>query len=260
MIKRIIISFVAAIVLLAIILSGLYLYMTWGNEEIGLKYISESIVIDGILNESCWELKKHDFFLYDRENPMTTDVPSLLFLRDENTLYFAFSYDMGSNLPIEIVNNQLLYLRLELRPKIEGSKYEFRSVFKPYDKWGNPKGIAYCDCGFYPKYFKKDMRNFIEYVSQIKDNIWNVEVAIPLREIISIEDKLLSLRIKFVNRYSTPEGERSYYPLPRFSRYRKYFVIMNGDSYQAINNINAKIGNIGAGFSIILNRAAVRVK
>ncbi len=71
-----------------------------------LKFTTMNIIVDGILEEPCWELESHEFILKSAKETKTSDVPSFLFVQDRTNLYLGVKYKIMEGIPLEELNDE----------------------------------------------------------------------------------------------------------------------------------------------------------
>ena len=107
------------------------------------KYIDQTINIDGVLNEECWNLEKHKF--YTRENEINDNVPRFQFLQDKNNVYFGSEYKLPDDINLAGLNKRDVYFQITI-VSADTDKKPYSYNAESIDENGNLSGIVTKHC------------------------------------------------------------------------------------------------------------------
>jgi len=165
--------------------------------------ISQTINIDGYLDELCWNLR-NEKFITKQEN-IDDKSPKFTFLQDNLNIYFGAEYIFEKEISATDISDREIYLQIAIFPT-DSTLGPYSFVIEPFDTSGNTNGniSEYC-------HLSSDISKQIEFSSKIIDNKWTFEFSQPKKEIVTENFRTILFRLKFKNGF-LDKNNKSYYP------------------------------------------------
>ena len=150
-----------------------------------------SVIIDGVLDEPCWQLQKHQFF--NCKGRKTSQTPSFLFVQDKERLYLGLCYEADNEITFNPDLNKIMDFGITLAALLGDNDRKIRLLFEPFDDDGSGCGKSFCDC---PKHREPEI---YECASKVDGNKWMFEFSMPIDQVMGPGDKNLFFRTRFAD-------------------------------------------------------------